>query len=71
MIIIDAKTKWLEVAPVPNFSSFASIAVSFGIPKSLVSDNGSGFSSAEFANFLANNGIIHIKIAQITLDRAD
>ena len=45
-IIIDTKMKWLEVIPVLNTSSFASIAVlrslfaRFGMPKSLVSDNG-------------------------------
>ena len=63
LIVVDAKTKWLEVIPVPSTSSFATITVlrslfaHFGVPKSLVSDNGSGFISDEFDDFLAKNGI--------------
>ena len=29
----------------------------------VVSDNGSGFSSEEFTDFMARNGIIHVKTA--------
>ena len=67
LITIDAKRKWLEVAPVPNTSSSASqqyykvYLLILAYQKSL--DNGSGFSNAEFANFLSNDDITHIKIA--------
>ena len=59
----------VKIAPVLNISVYASIVelqsllACFGIPKILVSGNGSGFSTAEFANFLTNKGITHIKIA--------
>ena len=62
LIVIDAKTKWLEVTPVPSTSFFATITVlrslfaHFGVPKNLVSDDGSGFISDEFDDFLAKNG---------------
>lgn len=35
----------------------------FGIPRSLVSDNGPGISSAKFGKFLPDIDIIHIKKA--------
>lgn len=69
LVVVDAKTKWLEVMPVPSTSSAATIKAlrkifaQFGVPKSLVSDNGTGFSSAEFYSFLGRNGITHIRTA--------
>ena len=35
----------------------------FGLPEQLVSDNGPQFVSAEFSQFLKNNGVKHIKSA--------
>ena len=35
----------------------------FGIPESLVSDNGSQFTAAEFQLFCKQNGIRHIQVA--------
>ncbi|XP_054723056.1 uncharacterized protein K02A2.6-like [Uloborus diversus] len=69
LIIVDAKTKWLEVARVSSTSANVTIMVlrdlfaRFGIPKSIVSDNGPGFSSDEFCEFLSHNGISDIKTA--------
>ena len=34
-----------------------------GLPDMLVSDNGTGFASKEFGNFMAKNGILHVKTA--------
>lgn len=68
-IIVDAQSKWLEVFPVSSTSSSAAIAVlrdlfaRFGLPKSLVSDNGTAFSSEEFRRFMSRNGITHIRTA--------
>ena len=36
---------------------------SFGLPEQFVSDNGSQFTSQEFADFMKFNGIMHIKTA--------
>lgn len=54
LVIADTKTKWLELVPVSSTLSINTIRVlrslfaRFGIPRSLVSDNGPSFTSAEF-----------------------
>uniref|UniRef100_A0A1X7V9S0 Integrase catalytic domain-containing protein n=1 Tax=Amphimedon queenslandica TaxID=400682 RepID=A0A1X7V9S0_AMPQE len=59
----DDYSKWLEVHIVPSTSSEATtsklclIFSTFGLPDQLVSDNGTGFTSAEFRAFLTANGI--------------
>ena len=40
-----------------------SIFATFGIPKTLVTDNGTNFISTEFEEFLKSNGICHSRIA--------
>ena len=69
LIVIDAHSKWLEVKTVTNVTStitiehLRSIFSTHGIPEMLVSDNGSVFTSAEFTDFVKNNGIRHVKSA--------
>lgn len=69
LLIVDAATKWLEAIPVPSTSSSASIAAlrsvfaRFGLPKTIVSDNGTSFTSQEFVTFLQINGITHVRTA--------
>ena len=56
----------MEVHIVPSTSAEATIAklrnifASFGLPEQLVSDNGCGFTSAEFQKFLMENGVKQI-----------
>ncbi|UYV70824.1 K02A2.6-like [Cordylochernes scorpioides] len=51
LIVVDACTKWIEAIPVPNFSTSETIKqqcclfTRFGIPSTLVSDNGTGTAS--------------------------
>lgn len=69
LIVTDAKTKWLEVIPVPNTTSASTVrplhtfCAHFGLPQSLESDNKTGFCSVGFAYFLQLNGITHIRVA--------
>ena len=66
LLVVDAYSKWLEVHIVPSTSAEATISKlrlifsTFGLPDQLVSDNGTGFTSAEFRAFLSANGIRQI-----------
>lgn len=66
LVIIDAKTKWLEVFQVPSTSATSTILklsevfARWGLPKQIVSDNGPPFTSKEFADFLNSCGIAHL-----------
>ncbi|UYV71932.1 K02A2.6-like, partial [Cordylochernes scorpioides] len=69
LIVVDACTKWIEAIPVPNTSTRETIEqlrclfARFGIPRTLVSDNGTGFTSEEFRQFMTRNGICHLRTA--------
>ena len=69
LIMVDAYSKWLEVHPTNVATSRATIEklrstfAIHGLPKTIVSDNGSNFCSEEFEEFLAKNGIHHRRTA--------
>ena len=69
LIVIDAYSKWLEVHYMKSTTSNATIEklreifATHGLPATLVSDNGSNFTSSEFEEFMKRNGIKHIKVA--------
>ena len=66
LVIVDAFSKWVDVFPVKSASSATTIGklrilfATHGIPDSIVSDNGSPFTSAEMKEFLTANGVRHI-----------
>lgn len=67
LIIVDAYTKWVEVYDMKNNTS-TSVTITklydfmsrFGVPHTLVSDNGTSFTSREFESFCGLNGIQHV-----------
>lgn len=66
LAVVDAYSKWLEIFPMHQITSKATIEKlgelfsRFGLPQLIVSDNGTSLVSSEFESFLFKNGIKHI-----------
>ena len=66
---MDAHSKWIDAHVVQSTSATAAIdnlRISFsthGLPQTIVSDNGSAFTSSKFQQFLSHNGIEHVRSA--------
>jgi transposase InsO family protein len=64
-VLVDAHSKWPELVEMTTTTSTKTIEVlrsifsPYGIPAQIVSDNGSQFSSDEFAILMKRNGIKH------------
>ena len=69
LIVIDAHSKWIEVFLMTSATALTTVQhlrqlfSRFGIPDSIVSDNGSQFVAKEFQEFCKANGIQHIRVA--------
>ena len=69
LVLIDAHSKWIEAFPATSPSCDVAIELlrpvfaQFGIPETVVSDNGSCFTSEDFQHFLKSNGIKQITSA--------
>jgi hypothetical protein len=63
LVAIDKFTKWVRAAPVTTQDSTAtinfikSIVFRFGVPHSIITDNGTNFTSKEFKNYCESLGI--------------
>nr|XP_022908315.1 uncharacterized protein K02A2.6-like [Onthophagus taurus] len=64
-VLVEAYTKWIEAFPTKTITSTKTIGMRreifarFGLPYTLVSNNGTNFKSREFEEFLKSNGIVH------------
>ena len=69
LILVDAHSKWMDVVLMSDITSCQTIAklkitfATHGLPKKIVTDNGSSFVSQEFKKFMLQNGILHITSA--------
>ena len=69
LVVIDSHSKWIEVFPMKSATSAATVRylrqliAQFGIPETIVSDNGAQFVATEFKEFCQQNGIRHIQTA--------
>ena len=65
LLIVDAHSKWIEAHIVPSTSAEATISqlqevfATHGYPEQIISDNGTGFASAEFQIYTKTHGILH------------
>ena len=69
LVVVDSFSKWLEVAVVSAATSRNTIDklremfARHGIPETMVTDNGTPFTSFEFQTFVDRNGIQHCRSA--------
>ena len=72
LVLIDTHTKWIDVHI--TSSSMAQVTIekmqtifaTLGIPEMMVTDNGTVFTSTEFAQFAKQNGIRHVTTSPTT-----
>ena len=69
LILLDSHLKWLDAHIMHNITSFRTIEKLrqifsiHGLPRKIVTDNGSSFTSDDFKRFLEANGIKHVTLA--------
>ena len=69
LVIIDSCTKWIEVYSMKNITSKTTVEMlrdcfsRFGLPRTIVSDNGPTFVSKEVEVLFHRNGIKHLRIS--------
>jgi transposase InsO family protein len=70
LVAVDKFSKWIEAVPVTNQEEttsvkfFESITCRYGVPNSIITDNGTNFTSSEFQEFAKELGI-KIKYASV------
>jgi transposase InsO family protein len=63
LVVVDKFSKWIEEVPVTNQEAtttvkfFESITCRYGVPNSIITDNGTNFTSGEFQEFAKELGI--------------
>ncbi|XP_018406351.1 PREDICTED: uncharacterized protein K02A2.6-like [Cyphomyrmex costatus] len=67
LIVVDAFSKWPEIYPTKTISAQRTVEIMedifarFGIPETLVTDNGTQFISEKFQSFCLSYGIQHLR----------
>jgi transposase InsO family protein len=70
LVAVDKFTKWVEAAPVTTQDSTSainfikSIVFRFGVPHSIITDNGTNFTSKDFKSYCESMGI-KLKFASV------
>ena len=69
LILVDTHSKWLDVHQMQSITSantiekLRAVFATHGLPRKVVTDNGSSFTSEEFRSFMSENGITHVTTA--------
>ena len=69
LVLVDACSKWMDVQLMNSTASVKTIEVlrkifsTHGLPRKIVTDNGTAFTSHEFRTFMEQNGIRHVTSA--------
>ncbi|XP_055623649.1 uncharacterized protein K02A2.6-like [Toxorhynchites rutilus septentrionalis] len=69
LLSVDSYSKWVEIIRTKSITASATIGIlqslyaRLGMPETLVSDNGTQFTSAEFAQFCLEYGVDHVTTA--------
>jgi transposase InsO family protein len=63
LVVVDKFSKWIEARPIMKVrfeeavAFFTNIIYRFGIPNTIITDNGTQFTGKKFLNFCDNNNI--------------
>ena len=59
LVVVDAHSKWITSSAVV-INELQTLFSKFGLPETIVTDNGTGFTSQEFKSFLKDHGVKHV-----------
>ena len=69
LIFADAHSKWIDAHIMQSITAAKTIEklrivfADHGLPRKVVTNNGSSFTSEEFRTFMSDNGIVHVTLA--------